>query len=267
MSILEAIILGIVQGLGEMLPISSSAHLVLVPWFMGKNYQGLAFDVALHLGTLLAILIYFYKDWWKIIKFGLLAIKERKITKFSQKLPFYLIVASVPGAILGYLFESYAENVFRNPLYISVALVCGGILLWYADHNHQGTRDLKSIKVFDALKIGMSQAIALIPGVSRSGITMTTGLFLGFKREEAARFSFLMSAPIIFGAALVKLPDISADLLSDRVFWVSMLAAAVSSIFAINILLRIVKSRNFDFFVYYRFALAGLILLMIFLGK
>lgn len=266
MTIIQAIILGAIQGLTEMLPISSSAHLVIVPWLLGYDYQGLAFDVALHLGTLVAVLSYFWKDWWKIIKFGFIGIKERKISKFSQKLPFYLLIASVPGAIIGYLFESYAESVFRSPLVISATLVLAGLLLWYADHNHSGERDLKSLKVFDALKIGLSQAIAIIPGVSRSGITMTTGLMLGFKREDAAKFSFMMSAPIIFGAALVKVPDINAELFLDKVFWIALASAAASSLFAIGFLLKLVKTKNFDIFVFYRIFLAFVIILLIFIG-
>lgn len=260
MTIFHALILGIVQGLGEMLPISSSAHLVLLPWFFNFPDPGLAFDVALHLGTLLAILIYFWKDWWQIFESLLKLAKTRKVETFEQRLAGFLIIASVPGAIFGYLLESKAETVFRAPILVATMLVVFGIVLLIADRMDRGKLTLKDMKSKNALIIGFSQALAVIPGVSRSGITMTAGLFSGFAREDVAKFSFLMSAPIIAGAGLLKIKDIGAHEISSLPFWVAFVAAVVAALFAINFLLKFIKKHNFAIFAYYRFALAAIII-------
>lgn len=265
MNILEAILLGLVQGLAEMLPISSSAHLVLVPWLFDFSDPGLAFDVALHVGTLGAVLAYFWRDW---VDMGVSLIKlarERHITSQPQKLSILLLIASVPGAIFGILLGDYADSVFRSPLLVAGALVVMGSLLWYADHHDRGAKDLEHITRTDALKVGFAQAAAIIPGVSRSGATMTMGLLLGINRSDVAKFSFMMSAPIIAGAALVKLGDLDAAMLTSVNFWVAMTAALLSSLFAIGFLLRFVRKHHFDIFVYYRFALAAVIVLVYFL--
>ncbi len=261
MNIVNALILGLVQGFGEMLPISSSAHLVLTPYILGFSDPGLAFDVALHLGTLVAILGYFWREWVDIALSLLKLARERKVTSQGQKLAGFLLIASIPGALFGYFLSDLAESTFRNPLLIAFALVAAGALLWYFDHQDQGKRALKNIGIADSLIIGLAQAAALIPGVSRSGATITAGLARGISREDAARFSFLMSAPIIAGAALVKVPDLGVGVLDSASFWVGMLAAAVSSILAIKLLLGVVKKHHFDIFVYYRFALAVVVVI------
>lgn len=260
MNIIQAALLGIVQGLAEMLPISSSAHLVIFPWLFRFSDPGLAFDVALHVGTLGAILAYFWREWRNIAVSLVKLARERKVTSQSQELAGLLVIASVPGAIFGILLDKYAESAFRNPLLIASTMVIFGIILWYADHHDQEKRTIGDAQVKDAVTLGLAQALAIIPGISRSGVTMTTGLFSGFKREDAARFSFLMSAPIIAGAALVKLKDISAGMLTLPTFWVAFVATVISSLFAIGFLLRFLKKHRFNIFVYYRFALAALVL-------
>ncbi len=262
MNIPTAIIFGLIQGFGEMLPISSSAHLVLFPYLFGFTDPGLAFDVALHLGTLAAILGYFWRDWADMAAVLLKLARERKVTSQSQKLAGLLFVASVPGAIFGFLLGDLAESTFRNPLLIAFTLVVAGVLLYFADHTDKGGRTLKELRVRDAVVIGLAQAVAIIPGVSRSGATITAGLFSGIKREEAARFSFLMSAPIIAGAALVKVTKLDASMVASFPFWVAMFAAVISSILAIRLLLSLVRKQHFDVFVWYRFALAAVVLIV-----
>ncbi len=262
MNIPTAIIFGLIQGFGEMLPISSSAHLVLFPYLFGFTDPGLAFDVALHVGTLAAILGYFWRDWVDMaVSLAKLA-RERKVTSQSQKLAGLLLVASIPGAIFGYLLGDLAESAFRNPLLIAFTLVAAGVLLYFADHTDKGGRTLKELGIRDAVVIGLAQAVAIIPGVSRSGATITAGLFSGINREEAARFSFLMSAPIIAGAALVKVSKLDAGMATSLSFWVAMLAAVVSSALAIKLLLSLVRKQHFDIFVWYRFALAAVVLIV-----
>lgn len=264
MTVFHALILGIVQGFGEMLPISSSAHLVLLPWFLNFPDPGLAFDVALHVGTLLALLLYFWKDWLKIFSDLFLIIKTRKVETFEQKLAGYLILASIPGAFFGALLEKHAETTFRNPLIMVITLVIFGTLLLVADKKDKGERTLKDMKVKDSLIIGLSQAIALIPGVSRSGITMTAGLFSGFKKEDVAKFSFMMSAPIIGGAGILQLKDMQASEINTA-FIIGFVASVISSLIAIGFLLTYIKKHGFKIFVYYRYFLALVILLLIFI--
>jgi undecaprenyl-diphosphatase len=264
MSILNAILFGLIQGFAEMLPISSSAHLVLFPWIFGFTDPGLAFDVALHLGTLVAILAYFWRDWVDMASSLLKLARERKVTSQSQKLAGLLLIASVPGAIFGFALGDLAERTFRNPLLIAVTLVVAGVLLYIADHRDMGSRKLADLNVKDAILVGLAQAVAIIPGVSRSGATITMGLFSGITREDAARFSFLMSAPIIAGAALVKVPKLDMAIAGSLPFWLSILAAVISSVLAIKLLLALVRKQHFDIFVYYRFALAAIILFVYF---
>jgi len=248
-----------------MLPISSSAHLVLVPWFFGFPDPGLAFDVALHVGTLGAILAYFWRDW---VDMGISLLKlarERRVTSQPQKLAILLLIASVPGAIFGVLLGDYAETVFRSPLIVATTLVVMGSLLWYADHHDRGDRGIEQLTKLDSLKVGLAQAVAIIPGVSRSGATMTAGLLLGINRSDVAKFSFMMSAPIIAGAALIKVKDIDPTMIASVNFWAAMAAALLSSLFAIGFLLRFVRKHHFDIFVYYRFFLAAVIVFVYFM--
>jgi undecaprenyl-diphosphatase len=263
MTPLQAIALGIIQGLSEFLPISSSAHLTLAPWLFGWEDPGLAFDVALHFGTLLAVLWYFRMEWLNLIKaaFGI-ATTGRVETPEKRKV-IYLIIATIPGAIGGYLLQSRAESAFRSPQIIAVALIVMGIILWAVDKAVDQRRILGEMRWVDALLIGLSQVIALIPGVSRSGSTITTARGLRFDRESAAEFSFLMSMPIIAAAVVLEGPKalheggLTNDLMSGVV------ASAISGWLAISILMRYVSRHSYGVFAFYRIALGIAVLAVI----
>jgi undecaprenyl-diphosphatase len=259
MSTLQAAILGLVQGLGEFLPISSSAHLVLIPWLFKWSDPGLTFDIALHIGTLIAVAIYFWKDWLKLITKGLTDVRSAE-----GKLFWYLVAATIPGAVVGFLLEKKAETIFREPILISTMLILLGVLLYWADRKSVKHIEMNRITFKTSLFIGLSQALAIIPGVSRSGITMTMGLLMGLTREGAARFSFLLAAPIIFGAALVKLPFlISNPSIITINFIIGILVSFVIGILSIGFLLRYVQTRNFLPFAWYRFILGSLVIVIV----
>ncbi|MGZ3524692.1 MAG: undecaprenyl-diphosphatase UppP [Thermodesulfobacteriota bacterium] len=256
MTILQAVILGLAQGLGEFLPISSSAHLVLIPWFFGWTDPGLTFDVALHLGTLVAVVIYFWKDWWRLIIKGFSDVRS-----VEGRLFWYLVAASIPGAIGGYLLEKKAETVFRSPTLIAIMLILMGVFLYWVDRRSTKKIEMNHITFGTSLLIGISQVLAIVPGVSRSGITMTTGMFMGLTRAGAARFSFLLSTPIIFGAAMVKLPGLisnSSGITTN--FLIGTAVSCVAGIASIGFLLRYVQTKNFLPFVWYRFILGALVI-------
>lgn len=258
MTILQAVILGLAQGLGEFLPISSSAHLVLIPWLLRWTDPGLTFDVGLHVGTLVAVVLYFWKDWWQLIIKGFTDVRS-----VHGRLFWYLVVATVPGAIAGYLFEKKAETLFRSPLLISIMLILMGVFLYWADRRSSKKIQINKITFGTSLYIGISQALAVIPGVSRSGITMTTGLLLGLNREGAARFSFLLSTPIIVGAAMVKLPGvIAAPSAVTAGFTIGMAVSFITGIASIGFLLRYVQTKDFLPFAWYRFGLGALVIVI-----
>lgn len=259
MTTFQAIVLGLVQGLGEFLPISSSAHLVLVPWFFNWPDPGLTFDIALHLGTLVAVAIYFWRDWLKLISQGFTNARST-----DGRLFWYLVLATIPGAIIGLLLEKKAETVFRNPVLIAIMLILLGVILYFADRKGDRNIDVNKVSLRASFLIGLSQALAVIPGVSRSGITMTTGLLLGLTREGAARFSFLLSAPIIFGAAAVKLPHvISHPSLITTDFITGMVVSCITGMIGIRFLLRFVQTKTFLLFVWYRFLLGAVVLITV----
>lgn len=254
MGIIESIILGIIQGLTEFLPVSSTAHLILVPWFLNFSDPGLYFDVALHLGTLFAVLLFFWKDFLKI---------EKKLFGF-------LVVATIPGALFGVLLESKIETIFRNPGLIAFTLVVFGIIIWLIDKASKTDRSIENLNIRDAILIGLSQALALVPGVSRSGITMITGRYLGLSREAAVRFSFLLSAPIIFGSAMsgvlkiIKGKGETSFNMMD--LGVGVLASFIFGLLAIKFLVKYISKNNFNVFVIYRLALGSLIILKLIYG-
>lgn len=256
---LEAFILGVVQGITEFLPISSSAHLIVIPWLMGwKNafINSLTFDVALHFGSLLALIIYFWREWLKLARDFFNGIKEKKTySTFDRRLVWYLIVATIPGALVGYLFEKKIETVLRDPFHIAIALAVFGIVLYFADRqSRKSNRPFNKLTMKDSIIIGVSQALALVPGVSRSGITMTAALFMGLDREASARFSFLMATPIIFGAAFLKLYGLIHHFPGSEVtpFIWGVLGSAIVSYLAIGGLLKYLKRHSFDIFAGYR---------------
>jgi len=252
--LLQAVILGVVQGLGEFLPISSSAHLVLVPWLMGWPYAGLTFDVALHVGTLLAIVVFFWRDWLALISEGLRARRT-----LEGRLFWLLLLGTVPGGTVGYLLEDQAETVFRHPLLIGIMLMVMGIFLYLADTRSISVKKLEQIGLKESLFIGISQALAIIPGVSRSGITMTMGRLMGLTRETSARFSFLLATPIIAGAGMKKLSEISPGDINTP-FIAGVAVSAVVGFWAIKFLLKYLARHTYTLFVWYRFLLGLLVI-------
>ena len=260
--IFHSFILGLAQGLGEFLPISSSAHLVIVPWLFGWRDPGLSFDIALHWGTLVAVLVYFRRDVWLLL-LGFWHSLKPSTRDFQrdvhQRMAWLLIFASIPGAVIGKLLEEKAESLFRNPVLIAATLGGFGLILLAADRYGRRRKDLDQIRLVDALWIGISQAMAIIPGISRSGVTIAAGLGLGYRREAAACFSFLMSIPIILGAGMVKMGHFHDDV-GYAGLAVGFLASAISGFFSIKYLLRFIARHDFRSFVWYRFALAALIL-------
>ncbi len=259
MSELQAAVLGLVQGLGEFLPISSSAHLVIIPWLFKWNDPGLTFDIALHIGTLIAVAIYFWKDWLRLVTMGLTDVRSTE-----GRLFWYLVAASIPGAIAGFLLEKKAETIFREPILIAAMLILLGVLLYWTDRKSAKNIEMNNITFRTTLFIGLSQALAIIPGVSRSGITMTMGLLMGLTREGAAKFSFLLSAPIIFGAALVKLPYLISNPSAITInFVIGTLVSFVTGILSIGFLLRYVQTKNFLPFAWYRFILGSLVIVIV----
>lgn len=268
MELLHSFVLGLVQGLGEFLPISSSAHLIVVPWLFGWRDPGLSFDVALHWGTLTAVLVYFRNDVLLLIRgfWRSLSPATRNFQNDLHRMVWLLALASIPGAITGKLLEEKMESLFRNPLLIAATLSGFGVILLVADRYGRRQKALEQIRWLDALWIGVSQALAIIPGISRSGSTIAAGLGLGYQREAAARFSFLMSIPIILGAGVFKLRHFHSDM-SHANLLVGFLTSAFFGFFAIKYLLKFIARHDFRPFVWYRLALAALILVVFLLRR
>ncbi|OGQ99080.1 MAG: undecaprenyl-diphosphatase UppP [Deltaproteobacteria bacterium RIFOXYD12_FULL_55_16] len=270
MNIFIAAIFGIIQGATEFLPISSSAHLALAHYFFGAEEAGLTFDVALHLGTLLAITIYFRDDFWQMGKAVLGLNPEREEAKKLRGMAFFLCLATLPGVLAGLLLGDLAEQYFRQPAMVAAVLAGAGLLLLIVDQTGKRVRDFGKITLIDALLIGLAQACAIVPGVSRSGSTITCGLALGLTRQAAIRFSFLLSAPIIFGAGVYKLPKIiSQGLLGGQsaLFATGFLASAVSGYLFISFIMQYIRARSFAIFAYYRFLVAALVFVALFLQR
>jgi undecaprenyl-diphosphatase len=257
-STFQAIVLGIVQGLTEFLPVSSSAHLVLIPWMLNWDDPGLAFDVALHLGTLLALLIFYWREW---LDMGLSLLPGG--SPVPRRMLFLLIVASVPGAIIGVLLEKQAETIFRSPVLIAATLATLGVILWVADAYGSEKRKIDDLSFLDAILIGLSQALAIIPGVSRSGGTITTARILGLERADAANFSFLMATPIIAGAGLLEARKLFHSGMGAQLGW-GFAASAIFGLMAIAGLLSFVRNNTYRPFAIYRIALAVLVIAIAF---
>ncbi len=256
MTLLHSIVLGIIQGLGEFLPISSSAHLILVPWLLGWDDGGLTFDVALHAGTLIALLIYFRIEWFNLVV-GILKIRPQNIFKpqaivdINSRLALFIVYATIPGAIMGLLLEKKAEHFFRSPTLVASTLALMGLILWQADRSSKKIKTLDNMTLKESFLIGIAQGFAVIPGFSRSGVTITTALFQGYNREAAAKFSFFLSMPIIAGACILKLRHLTtADL--TPAFLTGIAAAAVSGYLAIGALIRFLQTKSYTAFAVYR---------------
>jgi undecaprenyl-diphosphatase len=267
MNILQAIILGLVQGATEFIPVSSSGHLVLVPWLLGWPAPGLVFDTMVHWGTLVAILAYFWRDWWALIAAWLRGLVRWDWRDPNARLAWLLVIGSIPAAVLGYLFEGWFESLFGEPAWVSFfLLVTAAILLlgeWLS--RSQRARKLADLRWSDALIIGLAQAVAIAPGISRSGATMSAGLLRGLDRPTAARFSFLLATPVILGAGVFKLADLSAtpDPLAQLPLLVAgFLAALISGYAAIWGLLRYLQRGKLTVFSIYC-ALVGTLCLVV----
>jgi undecaprenyl-diphosphatase len=266
-SLIHAAVLGLVQGLTEFLPISSSAHLILVPKFLGWNdpfADSAAFDVMLHMGTLAALLIYFRTDLWRYLTAWLASIRDRRIGDDpNRRIAWLLVISVIPAAILGAAFESTFDTTFREQIaWIAVFALIGAALLWLAERWGTRTRGLEAMNRRDAAVIGVGQAVALFPGISRSGITIATGLFLGLERDAAARFSFLMSVPVIAGAGIFKArtligSGVGAAQAGELV--VGVITSAIFGFIAVAFLLRYLRGHGTGIFIAYRVGLAALI--------
>ena len=274
-SIFQAIVYGVVQGLAEFLPISSSAHLTLLPWILHWEDPGLAFDVALHWGTLVAVLLVFWRDWLKLLRAGLASISERSLGDPDRHLFWALLIATIPGAVIGKLLQHKAEDAFRSPLLIACTLGVMGVVLEIADRVGAKKKEMHQMSFGQAAAIGVAQACALLPGVSRSGATISLGLFFGYTRETIARFSFIMSAPIIFGAGLVKLPALlhalhgqgeEAALVTPAGLVAAMLASAIVGTLVIRWLLDFLRNRGYLVFAVYR-VVAALAVIALFFAR
>jgi len=260
----QALVLGLLQGLGEFLPISSSAHLALAPWLLHWPDPGLAFDVALHFGTLVAVLWYFRREWVSLARAAWQIVTTRKIVTIEQRRALYVIIATIPGGIFGLLLEKKAETTLRNPALIATALIIMGVILWVVDRVRPEARDMNQLRTSDAIWIGLAQAFALIPGVSRSGATITAGRGLGLDRNGAAAFSFLLSMPIIAAAAILKVPHVLRESGLSTPLVVGVLASAVSGWIAISALLRYVSRHSYGAFAVYRVVLGAIVLVIYF---
>lgn len=263
MTILQSIILGIVQGLTELLPISSSAHLNLIPWIFNWtsspefNQSFEAFDVALHAGTLLAILIFFFKDWIELIIGGFNQVVKKQKTS-EGRMFWYIVLATLPGGAIGFLLDHFLEGYLEKPIIIAIALIVMGIILCIVDKKCKSETEYKDMTLKQTFLIGLSQCLAFIPGVSRSGITMTTGRLMGVKRESVAKYSFMLSAPIVFAATIYKLKDFVFSI----PFIIGVIASFIVGILVIKFLLEYLKKGSFKVFAIYR-VIIGIIVIAI----
>ncbi len=268
MTLLEAIILGLVQGVTEFLPISSTAHLILVPWLFHWRDPGLTFDVVLHAGTLLAIVAFFWKDWMQMLS-GLKGLfsKKNSIQSAQDHMLWLVVMGTIPAALVGVLAENAVESWLRSPFIISGTLVGLALILAWAEKVSRKERPLSNATFIDSMIVGCAQALAVVPGVSRSGVTITAGLFRGLTREAAARFSFLLSAPIIAGAGLKKALELrhsGVEASQQAPMLLGFLASFAAGYLTIRFLLRYLQTHSLKVFIIYRVALGMIILFLIY---
>ena len=260
MTIFRAIILGIIQGIAEFLPISSSAHLIIFPYLFGWEESGLAFDVALHFGTMMAVILIFFKDWWNLFVGAIKDVKEKKKTT-NGKMFWYLIIATIPAALAGVLLDNVIEGVIRNKVWIiALALAIMGVLIYvgdkWASKHYKKETEFEDITLKQALIVGISQAFAVIPGFSRSGTTILAGRLQGISKEAITKFTFLLSVPVICGATILKVGDLA---LTKEVI-VGIITSFATGVIAIKFLLRYIKKHDFSIFAFYRVILAIIVL-------
>jgi undecaprenyl-diphosphatase len=259
-NLVQSIVLGIVQGITEFLPISSTAHLALFPWFLKWNDPGLAFDVALHVGTLAAVIYYFWREWVMMIREFVTGVFSRSFSNSQHvRLGLLIIVATIPGALFGFQFEEQASGILRHPILIAFSVFVFAVLLYLSDRFSKKQKAISDMNLLDCLIIGFVQALAIIPGVSRSGATITGALIMNFKRDEAARFSFLLSTPLIVGAIVFESRHLNYAEITSPPFIAGILTSALFGFLSMKYLLRYLQTKSYTVFVVYRIALAALI--------
>lgn len=264
MQIIKAIVLGIVQGIGEFLPISSSAHLILVPFLLGWEEHSMAFDIALHFGTLLAVLVVFFSEWWDLFMGAVKKVTKGK-SSFQNRMFWYLVIATIPGAVFGFLLSDLIEDKLRPMIWpIAVLLAVMGILIFlgdrWADKHYKIETDYKHITLKQAIIIGFSQALAIFPGFSRSGTTILAARLMGLSKTAATKFTFLLSVPIIAGATILKVPKLTFSV--DTV--IGVIVSFIVGLFSIKFLLNYIKKHDFSVFAIYRVIFAIIILVKYF---
>ncbi len=269
MDIFQAILLGVVQGLTEFLPVSSTGHLILAEKILGvETSNALAFDAILHLATAGAVILYFKKDIWILVNTVLRRFSRLPVNRRDMILVYSLIVGTIPAVIFGLLLESYMNDQFRNPLLVAGVLVLGSLFFMYAEWVYENSYPQNEMSVTKAIKIGLFQCLALIPGMSRSGATISGGMLLGLTRHEAARFAFLLAVPVILGAGAKKLLELIQS--NDPIQWASVgagaIAAFVTGLFAVHFMLRFVRSHTLWPFIWYRIILAAFVTFVIVFG-
>ena len=273
--LIQGLVMGIVQGLTEFLPISSSGHLIIVPWLFNWHFLldnpdlNKTFDVALHMGTFAAVVVYFWREIGRLLSAWVRSMSRRSLADPEARLAWFLVVSTIPAAILGVALESFVEDRLGKPWIIAVMMIVFALVMYTVDHLARLDRDLETLTWTDAILIGVAQAFALCPGVSRSGVTMLTGLALRLDRESAARYSFLLSIPVIGGAAAYKGLEVAKDGLpagTAMPFVVGIACAALSGFAAIWFVLAYLKHNNFNLFVIYRIIVAVAILILIVTG-
>ena len=268
---IQALIMGLVQGLTEFIPVSSSGHLVLVPWLFGWKdpfIDSVTFTVVLHMGTFVALLVFFWRDWVTLIPAGLATIRDRSFKGDpNRKMAFLLVVATIPAVLVGPIFESKFEELVREPARIALMLCVGAAVLWLADRWGSKQRDETSLSFRDSLGIGVAQVIALVPGISRSGISISAGMFLGLNREAAARFSFLMATPVIGGAGVWEarkfLTHEAGPSPELNVIVIGFFAALVSGFLAVRFMLEFLKRQPLTAFIVYRIVAAIVVFIVL----
>ncbi len=260
MSIVQCIVLGVVQGIGEFLPISSSAHLILVPYLLGWQESSMAFDIALHFGTLLAVLVIYFKEWWNLFIGACKNLFQKENTRDGQMF-WYLVVATIPAALVGFLLDDIIEGFFRNQMWaIALLLALMGVFIyagdrWASRHYRKKEVSFDKITLKQAFLVGCSQAFAVFPGFSRSGTTILAGRLMGLSKEAITKFTFLMSVPVIAGAAVLKIGELSLT----REVLIGIFTSFVVGVLSIQFLLRYIKKHDFSIFAFYRIIIAILV--------
>ncbi len=257
MPLLHVVILAVIQGLTEFLPVSSTAHLYLTSWLLGWRAEELSFDIALHIGTLLAVLMYFFRDWAQIVAQGLgIDYGRDRALSLNRSLLWLLVLGTIPVGVAGLTLGKLAEHEWRNPFVMGFMLIAVGVLMWFADERAGKSRDLGTLGLADASVIGAAQALAIVPGTSRSGITITAGLFRGLDRQSAARFSFLLSTPAIAAAAAKAVHELTKQggwqALATPQFVIGVLVSALTGCAVIAWFMRYLRDAGLKLFVYYR---------------